>query len=110
MHTSHTTQYSLRNSPTDIFEIAAGVTKSGKSGLDGAQVTADIKHVSGHSFRYVVEFGGDFVASKENFTPEMFLHTAISIVQSQVESKRYSDTLIKVHAHSGLMETNSLGK
>lgn len=108
MHTSHKTQYSLRNSPNDIFEIAASVTKSGKSGLDGAQVTADIKHVSGRGFRYVVEFGGDFVATKENFTPEMFLHTAISIVQSQVESKRYRDTLIKVHAHSGLMETSAL--
>ena len=110
MSKSHQTQYTLRNNPSDIFDISAEVTKSGKSGADGAEITAQIKHVSGHAFCYKVEFGGEFAETKENFTPEMYLHTAISIMQSQLESKRYEDTLLKVHRHSGLTDTSPLGK
>lgn len=108
MGTSHNLEYRLRNSPAETFQIKAQVTKSGKSGLDGAQITSDIQYSGGRSFRFVVEFGGDFVSSKENFTPEMFLHTAVSIVCSQLESKRYQDTLLRVHSHSGLTQTSPL--
>lgn len=108
MGMNHRKNYSLRNDPSVSFEIEARVTQSGRSGLDGAQITSDIKGVNGGAFRVVVEFGGEFVATKENFTPEMFLHTAISIVESQLESKRYRDTLLKVHSHSGLTQTEWL--
>ncbi len=110
MAATHETQYRLRNDKQSVYQIEASVTKSGKSGLDGAEVTGVIKAPTGATFTYLVEFGGDFVVTKENFTPEMFLHTAISIMQSQIESKRHSDTWLHVHRHSGLTETRPLSE
>ena len=108
MAATYEKQYSLRNESAQLFTIHAEVTRSGKSGLDGAEITAKIEHVSGKSFTYVVDFSGEFVETKENFTPEMFLHTAISIMEAQLESKKYFDTHIAVHRHSGLSDTRPL--
>jgi len=108
MANEYETQYRLRNDAKQLFTIKARVTRSGKSGLEGAEITAHIEHISGRSFTYVVDFGGEFVETKENFTPEMFLHTAVSIVEAQIESKKYRDTLLQVHCHSGLTQTSPL--
>lgn len=101
-------QYSLRNDAQEVFTIEAFVSKSNKSGDEGAEITAKISHPTVDPFTFVVEFGGEFVKTKANFTPEMFLHTAISIVESQIESKKYLDTRLKVHKDSGLTETSRL--
>ena len=108
MSTTHQTQYSLRNDKSDTFQISAGVSKSYSSGEQGAEITADVCHPTHGEFKYVVEFGGEFTKTKMNFTPEMYLHTAISIVQSQIESKKYVDTRLRVHRDSGLTETSPL--
>jgi hypothetical protein len=110
MSTRHQTQYSLRNDKSQTFQIDAEITRSGKRGDEGAEVTAKIQPFQGLPFTFVVEFGGEFVQTKQNFTPEMYLHTASSIVQSQIESKRYRDTLLRVHKHSGLTETSPLAR
>jgi hypothetical protein len=101
-------QYSLRNDSKEVFTIKAEVTKEHKTGDKGGEITAKISHPNIETFTFVVEFGGDFVKTKKNFTPEMFLHTAVSIVESQIESKRYVDTALKVHKASGLTETSPL--
>lgn len=110
MANSHEKQYSLRNDSKQTFTIKAEVSKANPSGDQGAEITATIYHKSKLPFTYVVEFGGDFVKTKKNFTPEMYLHTAISIVESQIESKRHVDTLLSVHKASGLTETRPLQK
>ena len=110
MAATHETQYRLRNDKQSVYQIEASVTKSGKSGLDGAEITGTIQSPGGSKFTYLVEFGGDFVVTKENFTPEMFLHTAISIMESQIESKRHVDTWLQVYRHSGLTETRPLSE
>jgi hypothetical protein len=109
MAINHETQYSLRNDSGQLFTIRAEVTRSGKSGTDGAEITASIEHISGATFTYVVDFGGEFTETKANFTPEMYLHTAISIMEAQLESKKYQATLLRVHRHSGLTDTVKLG-
>ena len=101
-------QYSLRNDSKEVFSIQAEVTKEYKKGDQGAEITAKISHPDHEPFTYVVEFSGDFVKTKKNFTPEMYLHTAISIVESQIESKKYVNTQLRVHKHSGLTETAPL--
>lgn len=101
-------QYSLRNDSQEVFDIKAEVTKEYDSGDKGAEITARISHPAKKPFTYVVTFGGDFVKTKKNFTPEMYLHTAVSIVESQIESKRHVDTMLRVHRDSGLTETSPL--
>ncbi|MFA5504340.1 MAG: hypothetical protein WC314_01305 [Vulcanimicrobiota bacterium] len=97
--------YKLRNHPGEVFTIRAQVTKENPTGDLGAEITATITHLDKRPFRYVVEFGGDFVKTKKNFTPEMFLHTAVSIVESQIESQKHEDTRLRVYKDSGLTET-----
>jgi hypothetical protein len=101
-------QYSLRNDSKEVFTIKAEVTEEYETGAQGATITAKISHQTIKPFTFVVEFGGDFVKTKSNFTPEMYLHTAISIVESQIESKKYVDTRLKVSKDSGLTETSPL--
>ena len=108
MSISHQKSYSLRNDSKQTFKIEAEVTRSGKSGDEGAEIEARITGPGEQSFKFVVEFGGDFVETKANFSPEMYLHTALSIVESQIESKRYRDTFLQVHRHSGLTATMPL--
>lgn len=110
MATLHKTQYSLRNDKAQVFHIQAEVTRSYAAGDQGAEITALIERPRGEPFRYIVEFGGEFTKSKKNFTPEMYLHTAISIVCSQLESQRYYDTKLSVHRDSGLTETEPLNR
>ena len=102
-------KYSLRNDEAHAFDIEAEVTKSGKTGDKGAEITAHIRGGPDLNFSYVVEFGGDFVKTKENFTPEMYLLTALSIIESQLESKRYLDTKLSVLNDSGLTLTDLTG-
>jgi hypothetical protein len=99
------TVYKLRNHPQRAFRIEAAVEAAGNS---GATVTATVREGDGEPFTYVVEFSGEFVASKSNFDPEMYLHTAISVVQSQLESLKHGSTLLRVHRASGLIETSPL--
>ena len=101
-------QYRLRNDSKEVFQIEASVTREHKSGDQGAEITGTITHRAKKPFKYVVEFGGEFTKTKKNFTPEMYLHTAISIMESQIESKKHVDTRLWVHKDSGLTETSPL--
>jgi hypothetical protein len=105
MSHQHQTVYRLRNHPDRCFSIDASV--SSHSPRDTV-VTAQISEGGQPPFTYVVEFAGDFVASKQDFDAEMFLHTAISVVQSQLESFRHGSTRLKVHRASGLIDTSPL--
>lgn len=107
MSHQHQTVYRLRNHPGRLFTIDASVTREGK---DGTAITAQIAETGKAPFTYLVEFGGEFIASKEDFDAEMFLHTAISVVQSQIESLRHSPTRLRVHHASGLIETTPLSQ
>lgn len=103
----HQTTYSLRNEPERVFTINAGVADSDSQG-DGASIEAEIREADGDPFNYVVDFSDEFVATKTNFTPEMFLHTAISIICAQIESHQHRPTRLRVHRDSGLIETEAL--
>ena len=101
----HQTVYKLRNHPNRVFEIDASVTESGPG---GATITAHITEAGKEPFTYRVEFGHEFTASKANFDAEMYLHTAISVMQSQIESHKHRSTLLRVHRGSGLIDTEPL--
>lgn len=98
----------MRNDSKRIFQIQAEVTSGKKAGTSGADIKAVVSEGENQPFTYVVKFSDEFVATKKDFTPEMFLHTAISIVEAQIESKKHVDTLLRVHRHSGLIETSPL--
>ena len=100
--------YSLRNDAKRTFAISAEVTSGTKAGTKGAEIKASISEGEGKPFTYVVKFSDEFCATKKNFTPDMFLHTAISIMEAQIESKKHVDTLLEVHRHSGLIDTQPL--
>jgi hypothetical protein len=101
----HQTAYKLRNHPHRVFQIDASV---GKADAKGATITAQISEGDKPPFTYVVDFGGEFVATKSNFDGEMYLHTAISLICSQIESHQHRSTRIRVHRASGLMDTEPL--
>lgn len=102
----HQTVYKLRNHPGRAFTIDASVTKQG---ADGASITAQIAEMGGKEpFIYVVEFSGGFASTKPNFDGEMYLHTAISVMRSQLESLQHRSTRLRVHRASGLIETSPL--
>ncbi len=103
---AHQTVYKLRNHPARKFSIAASVTEER---ADGAVISATIKEEGKSAeFTYVVEFGGAFTETKRHFTGEMYLHTALSLMQSQLESLKHRSTLMKVYRTSGLTETAPL--
>lgn len=102
---SHKTEYKLRNHPHRVFDIDASVTQEGK---DGTTITAQVCERGKEPFTYVVEFSEGFIATKPDFDGEMFLHTAISVIQSQVESHLHRSTRLRVHRASGLIETTPL--
>lgn len=103
---AHQTVYKLRNHPGRAFAIEASVTEER---ADGALITAKIQEQGkSQSFTYVVEFGGAFTESKPHFTGEMYLHTALSLVQSQIESLQHRSTKMRVFRTSGLTETTPL--
>lgn len=102
---NHQTVYKLRNHPGRAFSIDAAVTKVGEG---GATITARVAEHGKTPFTYVVEFSEGFTSTKSNFDGEMYLHTAISVVQSQIESLQHRSTLLRVHHASGLIETSPL--
>jgi hypothetical protein len=102
---SHQTVYKLRNHPNRAFTIDAAI---GAVDAKGAKVTAQIHEAGGQPFTFVVEFSEGFVSTKGNFDGEMYLHTAISVMQSQLESLQHRSTLLRVHRASGLIETEPL--
>ncbi len=104
----HQTTYSLRNQPERVFTIDAGVADSDPKREEGASIEAEIRESDGDPFTYVVDFSNEFVATKKNFTPEMYLHTAISIICAQIESHQHRPTRLRVHRDSGLIETEAL--
>jgi hypothetical protein len=101
----HQTVYKLRNHPARAFTIDASITHADS---DGAVITAQVTEQGKEAFTYVVEFSDGFTATKGNFDGEMYLHTAISVVQSQIESLRHGSTRLRVHRASGLIETSPL--
>lgn len=105
MSHKHQTVYRLRNHPGRSFTIDASVSKEGK---DGTTVTAQIAEGEGAPFTYVVEFTEEFISSKADFDGEMYLHTAVSVIQSQIESLKHRSTKLRVHRASGLIETSPL--
>lgn len=102
----HSTLYKLRNQPLRSFTISLRLQEES---AEKVAIAAHIKdQVHGNTFDYRVEFSSDFIASKTNFDGEMYLHTALSVVQSQIESLQHRDTLLSVHRGSGLIETSPL--
>lgn len=106
--TSHETVYALRNHPNRKFSIQASLDKASKGGADGASVTGEIREGEGEPFTYVVRFEDEFTSTKANFDEEMYLLTAISLMQSQIESHKHRSTLLRVHRDSGLIHTEPL--
>ena len=101
-------KYSLRNEPEKVFSVCAKILKEVSDKEPGAEIEARIESESGQSFTYLVEFGDEFVSTKKDFTSEMYLHTALSIVKSQLESKVHRDTWFYLHRDSGLVQTRPL--
>lgn len=95
-------EYRLRNEPEKHFSIEAHAKGNGKK---GSVIKALVKRYDEREFRYEVRFGGPFVETKDNFTAEMYLETALNVVRSQIESHRHEDTLILLEEASGLMES-----
>ena len=102
---SHQTVYKLRNHPERSFSIDASVSQSGS---EGATIVAKVSEAGREPFTYQVEFSGAFVETKRDFDPEMYLHTALSLVCSQIESLKHRPTLMRVQAASGLVQTEPL--
>lgn len=104
---AHQTVYQLRNHPARRFLIEASVVEKRS---DGALISATIKEDGRpNPFTYRVDFGGAFTETKTHFSGEMYLHTALSLICSQLESLQHRSTLMKVHKASGLTETTPLG-
>lgn len=102
---SHQTVYKLRNHPERSFSINAAIERAGQ---DGATIVAEIQEGRREPFTYKVEFSGPFVETKKDFDGEMYLHTALSLVCSQIESLRHVPTLLRVRSASGLVQTEPL--
>lgn len=105
---SHQSVYTMRNYPQRQFTINAELDKGSKSGTSGASVTGQIQEGSGDPFTYVVQFSDEFTSTKSNFNDEMYLLTAVSVMQSQIESHQHSGTLLRIHRDSGLIHTEPL--
>jgi hypothetical protein len=105
MSDKHHSVYRLRNHPNRVFTLQASISKQDQ---DETVITAQISEEGKPPFTYVVEFTEEFVASKANFDGEMYLHTAVSVMQSQIESLRHRNTRLRVHRASGLIETSPL--
>ncbi|MBI3928716.1 MAG: hypothetical protein HY319_24465 [Armatimonadetes bacterium] len=101
----HTIRYALRNEKEKTFEIDAVAEGAGSS---GSTVKATITRFDGHSFRYEVVFRGEFARTKENFTEEMYLLTALDVMKAQLESHVHEHTRIVLEQASGLM-TSEVG-
>lgn len=97
--------YKLRNHPERQFSIDASVERADG---DGATIVAEVREAGRPPFTYKVEFSGPFVETKKDFDAEMYLHTALSVVYSQIESLRHVPTLLRVQAASGLVLTEPL--
>lgn len=102
---SYQTVYRLRNHPNRAFTIDASTTAED---AEGATIIAQVQEAGRPPFTYLVEFSEGFTATKKNFDGEMYLHTAISVVQSQIESLQHRSTRLRVHRASGLIETKPL--
>ncbi len=100
-------EYRLRNEPEKHFAIEAQAKGGGKK---GSVVKALVKRYDEREFRYEVRFGGPFAETKDNFTADMYLETALNVVRSQIESHRHEDTLIVLEAASGLMDSEAGAK
>ncbi len=98
-------RYQLRNDKSAAFKIEARGEGGGQS---GATVRARIESEAGDAFTYEVVFKGDFVKTKADFTEEMYVLTALSVVQSQLESMVHQDTRLVVEQASGLITTSPL--
>ena len=100
-------EYRLRNEPEKQFSIDASAKGSGKK---GSVIKALVKRYDEREFRYEVRFGGPFTETKDNFTADMYLETALNVVRSQIESHRHEDTLIVLEEASGLMDSTAGAK
>lgn len=103
---THEKVYSMRNYPQRKFQIKATFSKG--KGDTVAAVSADIREGEGDPFRYIVEFAGEFTSTKSDFTDEMYLLTAVSVMESQIESHKHVGTLLRIHRDSGLIHTEFL--
>ena len=95
--------YRLRNEPEKHFSIQAKAEGSGKK---GSVVRALIKRYDEREFRYEVRFTGPFTETKDNFSADMYLETALNVIRSQLESHRHEDTVIVLEDASGLMHSS----
>lgn len=101
---SYRHEYCLRNQRDQRYLIEA---EASGCGAEGCRVKALITAPDGRAFRYEVCFEGEFAATKPGFDEEMYLHTALSIVQGQIESHVHEDTRIRVSSASGLLHTET---
>ena len=99
---THVHEYRLRNHPDRCFRVEAA---SHTPATGGALVRALVTAPEGQSFRYELVFEGDFVATKANLDAEAWLHTALSLVEGQIESGVHRDTRFRTLRTSGLTRT-----
>ena len=92
-------RYQLRNDSSQTFALTSSASGEGQSGCTVRVVV--VRH-DGHRFRMEVVFDGEYSASKANFTSDMYLDTALSLVRSQIESRVHRDTRIHLNVNSGL--------
>jgi hypothetical protein len=98
----HQSLYKLRNTPSIRFSIEAETVHFGE---DGAVVHARIRRNDGVRFGYEVCFSREYCHTKPRFDGESYLHTALSVVHSQLESHIHRDTRITLQVNSGMPRT-----
>ncbi len=108
MSESLRSSYALRNHPDKTFELTARTLPPSDESAVGCTVEIEVVPTDGVPFRIQIEFGGDFVATKQDFTQSMYLGTALSVATSQLESLRHRSTRLKIHRASGLIDTEPL--
>lgn len=94
--------YKLRNTPAIHFTVDVQVLGPDAS---GATVRASIKRNDGLRFRYEVVFSPEYCGSKPRFDADSYRETALSVINSQLESHVHRDTRIELRVNSGMPRT-----
>src|SRR5690606_31166322 len=99
---SYRHEYCLRNQRDQKYLIEAEATGSG---LEGCVVKALITAPDGRTFRYEVRCGGAVASTEPALSEVRYLHTSLTFVRGQTESRMRQVSAIRVFSASGLLHT-----